>query len=158
MTNKTPSGAEKHHESTEPESTKTTELLLLPLLLQDILGFAFITIMLMCLRFLRVWMVAVLMVLLFFYDIFMVFITPFFTAVSTLYNRLVFGQCMSSYGSSSQFCFCHGWETISKFDLMTFMHKLCSQISLLQQSSTNTTALLSWRRRGSHHLKLKLTL
>ena len=65
--------------------------------LQDILGFAFITIMLMCLRFLRVWMVAVLMVLLFFYDIFMVFITPFFTAVSILYNRPVFGQCMSSW-------------------------------------------------------------
>jgi len=26
MTNKTPSGAEKHHESTEPESTKTAKM------------------------------------------------------------------------------------------------------------------------------------
>jgi len=26
MTNKTPSGAEEHHENTEPESTKTTKL------------------------------------------------------------------------------------------------------------------------------------
>lgn len=49
--------------------------------LQDILGFAFITMLLSRLRFLKVWFVAALMVLLFLYDIFMVFITPYFTSV-----------------------------------------------------------------------------
>ncbi len=51
-------------------------------ILQDILGFAFITMLLSHLRFLKVWFVAALMGLLFFYDIFMVFITPYFTHVS----------------------------------------------------------------------------
>ena len=50
-------------------------------ILQDILGFAFIVLLLLRLKFLQVWVVAVLMVLLFFYDIFMVFITPLFTTV-----------------------------------------------------------------------------
>lgn len=47
--------------------------------LQDLLGFAFITYILKRLFVLKPWVVAVLMCLLFFYDIFMVFITPFFT-------------------------------------------------------------------------------
>lgn len=51
-------------------------------ILQDILGFAFITMLLSRLRFLKVWFVAVLMIMLFVYDIFMVFITPYFTHVS----------------------------------------------------------------------------
>ena len=50
--------------------------------LQDLLGFAFITYILKRLFVLKPWVVAVLMCLLFFYDIFMVFITPFFTNVS----------------------------------------------------------------------------
>lgn len=50
--------------------------------LQDILGFAFITMLYQRLSFLKPWVVAVLMIILFFYDIFMVFITPFFTSVS----------------------------------------------------------------------------
>jgi len=35
MTNKTPNGAEKYHESTEPESTKTTKLFFFLLLSSD---------------------------------------------------------------------------------------------------------------------------
>ena len=55
-------------------------------ILQDILGFAFIVLLLLRLKFLQVWVVAVLMVLLFFYDIFMVFITPLFTPVGRSRN------------------------------------------------------------------------
>ena len=59
-------------------------------ILQDILGFSFIAMLLSKLRFLKVWFVAVLMMLLFLYDIFMVFITPYFTHVRDLsYARTV---------------------------------------------------------------------
>ncbi len=49
--------------------------------LQDLLGFAFVTMLFQKLSFLRPWMVALLMCVLFCYDIFMVFITPYFTKV-----------------------------------------------------------------------------
>lgn len=51
-------------------------------IIQNILGFAFIAYLLGRFTFLKAWIVALLMTLLFFYDIFMVFITPYFTSVS----------------------------------------------------------------------------
>ena len=56
-------------------------------ILQDILGFAFVTYLLSRLLFIEVWVLAILMVFLFFYDIFMVFITPFFTEVGVAINK-----------------------------------------------------------------------
>ena len=55
-------------------------------IIQNFLGFAFITYLLNRLNFLQVWIVALLMTVLFFYDIFMVFITPYFTDVSVLHG------------------------------------------------------------------------
>ena len=66
-------------------------------ILQDLLGFAFISMLLSRLRFLKVWFVAVLMMLLFLYDIFMVFITPYFTNVCTVPVTFCFQQlCIES--------------------------------------------------------------
>jgi len=48
MTNKTPSGAEKHHENTEPESTKMTKLFFFLLLLLSPDGLAQYCINLSC--------------------------------------------------------------------------------------------------------------
>jgi len=64
-------------------------------ILQDILGFAFIAMLLSRLRFLKVWFVTLLMLLLFVYDIFMVFITPYFTHVSQGDLVFLYSLCLT---------------------------------------------------------------
>ena len=67
-------------------------------IIQNVLGFAFIAYLLGRFTFLQAWIVALLMTLLFFYDIFMVFITPYFTSVSD--SVTVHYRCMSINFSS----------------------------------------------------------